>query len=389
MAMGGASWFRASTPRQFLCASVWLAMAKTPASPPPLPKSKPKPTTGSGEREILIESTKTPRRDQTSSGRFRAELAAKALGLRNEQVTASVVYYGAEQATSPELDAVTEAVVAQLMQFQEQLRMTAPAAVDKQELEIATISALREHLERLFGSRRENFLRFRTQDVSRRVTKLFFEAELGARPNRDEKRPKVIRWPVQGLYYALAPHLGRVEEALKAQKYASPDVHEAAAERLRHIVKDLRVEFLRQTTKDLEVVLKIIGTALATFFQDVLVPGLGDLAWRVVRESRVLEKSDGRPQIVLAAFPEFRAAFDRAFLDMLVDAMRDRVEEQLADPALKLGEDSVEFLAAPEVYVEICSIVCDSVYDYLHSEGFLDLPADWRAHLHRVRSSSE
>jgi hypothetical protein len=346
--------------------------------PPPLPKLT-----------IAVESSKTPRRDQTSSGRFRAELAAKALGLRNEQVTASVVYYGAEQATSPELDAVTEAVVAQLMQFQEELRIAAPAPVDKQDLEIATISSLREALERLFGSRRENFLRFRTQDVSRRVTKLFFESELGSRLARDAKRPKVIRWPVQGLYYALSPHLAEVEKTLAAQKYASPEVHDIAADRLRHIVKDLRVEFLRQTTKDLEVVLRIIGTALAGFFQDVLVPGLGDLSWRVVRESRVLEQSDGRPQIIQAAFPQFRAAFDRAFLDILVDAMRDRVEEQLADPAVRLGEDSVEFLAAPDVYVEICSIVCDSVYDYLHSEGFLDLPADWRAHLHRVRSSSE
>lgn len=355
----------------------WIAMGKPPPVPPPLPK----PT-------VLVESTRTPRRDETSSGRFRAELAAKALGLRNEQVTASVVYYGAEQATSPELDAVTEAVVAQLMQFQEQLGVIEGKGFDRQELEILTIQALREALERLFGARRENFLRFRTQEVSRRVSKLFFESELGSRIARDVSRPRVIRFPVQGLYYALAPHLGAVEKTLGSLKFLDEDVHSAALERLRHIVKDLRVEFLRQTTRELEVVLKIIGTALAGFFQDVLVPGLGDLAWRVVRESRVVERGDGRPQVVQDAFPDFRTAFDRAFLDILVDAMRDRVEAQLSDVSLPLGEDSVQFLAAPDVYVEICSIVCDSVYDYLHSEGFLDLPADWRAHLHRVRSSS-
>jgi hypothetical protein len=194
---------------------------------------------------------------------------------------------------------------------------------------------------------------------------------------------------VQGLYCALAPHLAAIEQTLRGQKYASEEVHTAALERLRHIVKDLRVEFLRQTTRDLEVILRIIGTALAGFFQDVLVPSLGDLAWRVIRESRVVDRGDGRPQIVQSAFPDFRAAFDRGFLDMLVDAMRDGVEAQLADPSIKLGADSVEFLAAPDVYVEICSIVCDSVYDYLHSEGFLDLPADWRSHLHRVRSATE
>jgi hypothetical protein len=347
-------------------------------APPPVPRSS-----------IRVETSKAPRRDQTSTGRFRAELAAKALGLRNEQVTARVVYYGAEQATSPELDAVTEAVVAQLMQFQEELRGDQPRRVDRQELEILTIHALRDTLERLFGARRENFLRFRTQDVSRRVTKLFFESELGSRIERGTKRPKVIRWPVQGVYYALAPHLALVEQGLRSQEFASPDVQAMALERLRGIVKDLRMEFLRQTTKDLEVVLRIVGTALASFFQDVLVPGLGDLAWRVVRESRVVDRSDGRTQIVESAFPQFRTTFDRVFLDMLVDAMRDRVEEQLADPSLKLRDDAVDFLATPDVYMEICSIVCDSVYDYLHSEGFLDLPADWRAHLHRVRSASE
>lgn len=349
--------------------------------PPPLPPPS--------RSKIVVESARAPRRDQTSSGRFRAELAAKALGIRNEQVTASVVYYGAEQATSPELDAVTEAVVAQLMQFQEQLKVTEVAPVDRQELEIITIHSLRDTLERLFGSRRENFLRFRTQEVSRRVTKLFFEAELGAQPARSASRPRLVRSPVQALNYALAPHLAAIQETLAGLRYVSPDVHAAALERLRQIAKDLRVEFLRQTTKDLEVVLKIIGTALAKFFQDVLVPGLGDLAWRVIRESRVVEKGDGRPQVVQAAFEDFRAAFDREFLEILVDAMRDKVEEQLADASVVLGEDSVEFLAAPSVYVEICSIVCDSVYDYLHSEGFLDLPADWRAHLHRVRSAAE
>lgn len=347
-------------------------------APPPLPRPS-----------ISVESSKPPRRDQTSSGRFRAELAARALGLRNEQVTARVVYYGADQATSPELDAVTEAVVAQLMQFQEQLRVEQPKGFDLQELEILTIHALRDALERLFGARRENFLRFRTQEVSRRVTKLFFESELGVRIERGTKRPKVIRWPVQGVYYALAPHLSVIEQALKSLEFSSPEVRSTALDRLRAIVKDLRMEFLRQTTKDLEVVLKIVGTALASFFQDVLVPGLGDLAWRVVRESRVVERSDGRPQIALDAFPQFRATFDRVFLEMLVDAMRDRVEEQLADVSLKLRDDAVDFLAAPDVYMEICSIVCDSVYDYLHSEGFLDLPADWRAHLHRVRSAAE
>ena len=81
-------------------------------------------------------------------------------------------------------------------------------------------------------------------------------------------------------------------------------------------------------------------------------------------------------------------AVERAFLDILVDAMRDRVEEQLGAGPTQLSRDAIEFLATPDIYVEICSIVCDSVYDFLHSEGFLDLPPNWRAHLHRVRAGA-
>jgi len=28
--------------------------------------------------------------------------------------------------------------------------------------------------------------------------------------------------------------------------------------------------------------------------------------------------------------------------------------------------------------------VCDAVYDFLYNDGFLDLPADWRARLGRA-----
>lgn len=336
----------------------------------------------------MIESSRPPRRDPTSS-RFRQELAAKAFGLRNEQVTARVVYYGAEQATSPELDAVTEAVVSQLAAFQEVLRGALPTSVDAQELEILTIRALREALERLFGARREHFLRFRTQEVSRRVSKLFFASELGSRLPQAAKAPRVVRHASQGVYYAVAPHLPAIEESLAALRWASPDLREKAIARVRQLAKEIRVEFLRQTTKELERVLHIIGAALASFFQEDLVPNVGDLAWRVVKESRVVERSDGRPQVVEAAFPDFRNAFDRIFLELLVNGLRDRVEGQLASGTARLTDDTLVFLAAPDVYVEICSIVCDSVYDFLHSEGFLDLPVDWRTHLHRVRTGAE
>ncbi|MBI2896615.1 MAG: hypothetical protein HYY06_23865 [Deltaproteobacteria bacterium] len=336
-------------------------------------------------------SSNVPRPTRTTTGKFKAELAAAALGLRNEQIEARVVYYGPDQATSPELDAVTDAVVAQLAAFQKALRRKSPTRIDRQELEIAMIRALREALEHLFGSRRESFLRFRSQEVSRRVTKLFFESELGSRVARDTRGSKTIGFPVQGLYYALADHGASVERSMREQRWASEEQRVHAIERFRQMLKELRVEFLRQTTRELEVILEIMGRALGAFFKEVLVPGLGDLAWRVVREARVVDESDGRPQVIESAFPAFRTAFDRAFLEMLIEATRDRVDEEVSTlpGSARLRDDTLAFLADAHVYSEICAIVCDAIYDFLHSEGFLDLPADWRAHLGRARDSAE
>ena len=31
--------------------------------------------------------------------------------------------------------------------------------------------------------------------------------------------------------------------------------------------------------------------------------------------------------------------------------------------------------------MNVCEVICDSVYDMLYNDGFLDLPTDWRARL--------
>jgi hypothetical protein len=33
------------------------------------------------------------------------------------------------------------------------------------------------------------------------------------------------------------------------------------------------------------------------------------------------------------------------------------------------------------LYSDVCELVCESSYDFLYDEGFLDLPGDWKARL--------
>jgi hypothetical protein len=37
--------------------------------------------------------------------------------------------------------------------------------------------------------------------------------------------------------------------------------------------------------------------------------------------------------------------------------------------------------AAARIFTDVCDLVCEAVYDYLHNDGSLDLPADWRKRL--------
>ena len=50
----------------------------------------------------------------------------------------------------------------------------------------------------------------------------------------------------------------------------------------------------------------------------------------------------------------------------------------------ELRNETLAFVADPRIFTDVCSVMCDSIYDFLHGEGFLDLPANWRAHLYRA-----
>ena len=40
--------------------------------------------------------------------------------------------------------------------------------------------------------------------------------------------------------------------------------------------------------------------------------------------------------------------------------------------------ETLRFVADPQIFSEVCELICDATYDFLYNEGFLDLPSDWR-----------
>jgi hypothetical protein len=109
---------------------------------------------------------------------------------------------------------------------------------------------------------------------------------------------------------------------------------------------------------------------------------LGELAWEVIRESRAAHGADLSYKIHEKDFAAFREAFDRRFLERLLASVQQPLAQRLAS-----GEhggfrpETLRFAGDPRIYAEICDVTCNAVYDYLHGEGFLDLPVRWQEHL--------
>ena len=47
--------------------------------------------------------------------------------------------------------------------------------------------------------------------------------------------------------------------------------------------------------------------------------------------------------------------------------------------ASEFRAETLLFVADPQIFTDVCELVCDAVYDFLYNDGFLDLPGDWRA----------
>jgi hypothetical protein len=43
--------------------------------------------------------------------------------------------------------------------------------------------------------------------------------------------------------------------------------------------------------------------------------------------------------------------------------------------------ETIRFVADPLIFTEVCEVFCETIYDLLYNDGFLDLPNDWRRRL--------
>ena len=103
----------------------------------------------------------------------------------------------------------------------------------------------------------------------------------------------------------------------------------------------------------------------------------------MVKEARLADaKVRAGYKISQEAFPRFRQAFERRFLQRLVGFAEDEMLARVRNfKGNAFRVETLRFVADPQIFTDVCELVCDAVYDFLYSDGFLDLPTDWRARL--------
>lgn len=321
------------------------------------------------------------------STRAKLSLADIALQLRDEQLQARIVHYKAELETSPELDAVTAGVVAELQAMQKahapKVPSARPPAADKAQIEIELIGNLKQLLAKLFRpGELSSTVDRKIGEAGKRFARLFFESELCERIQGTAGEPKTMRYGAQALYLVLARNREFLGRQLDAFTYETPEEQADAKVRLEDFIKEERNAFLGATMPELNALLKRLTDLLKTFFTVDMPPVVGELAWEVVKEARLADSAaHAGYKIGADAFPRFRTAFERKLLQRLVTVVEDGMLAHIRSKGTEFRAETLRFVADPQIFTDVCELVCDSVYDYLYSDGFLDLPADWRARL--------
>lgn len=310
-------------------------------------------------------------------------LALQALGLLNEQIQARIVHYKAELATSPELDAVTAQVVNQLKAMQAAASRTPHAPAPVSAIEAQQAHTLGTLLARIFNPENSNFVTQILKPVGRRIAKLFFESELHEKTKGD--KDKKIYHAEQGVYYVLHRYRNRLLAELEGFDYLNDDIRQLTKDLLTKVERDLQIAFLSRRSPELNRVMTIYTAVLSDFLQHHLPPLVADMARRTIEQARTARRPDSIGYKVRAdAFPEFRAEWERLLIQQMVffcgDELLARLQEQNRD---EVREETIKFFTDPHVFSETCEVLCESLYDMLCMEGFLDLPLDWRASLGR------
>jgi hypothetical protein len=311
-------------------------------------------------------------------------LAEIAMQLRDEQLQAHVIHYKSELETSPELDAVTAQVIAELKMLQGAGRAKPPVAqTDRSQVEIDLISTMKHLLGKLFATDRVAVVvQRKLGEVSKRFARLFFESELHEMIRGSSSELKTMRYGEQAAFHVMTKNEERLLAELDHFDYASPDVKEDARDALQNWVKELRNEFLGRTTPELNALVRILNEVLTLFFTQELPPVTGELAWEVVKEAQLADEAmRGGYKVPAESFLRFRKAFEKRFLQRLVPFAADGMLKRVHASEGKFRVETLRFVADPHIFSDVCELICEAMYDFLYNEGFLDLPGDWRARL--------
>ena len=310
-------------------------------------------------------------------------LTLQALGLLNEQVQARIVHYKGDLETSPELDAVTAQVVNQLKAMQAAVAGTSDEQRDPEQLEAQQIKTLARLLERIFaGGGQSNFSAQNLKPIGRRIAKLFFESELHEKTKGDKE--KTIYHPEQGIYYVLQRYKNRIAAELEGFEYANSEVREMTIELLGKMERDLQVGFLSRRSPELNRVMTIYTGVLTEFLQAHLPPRVGQMAKVTVRNAQTARQPGSVGYKIHAeAFGAFRVEWERILMQQMVNFCGDELMVKLTTGDEEFREETIKFFTDPHVFSETGQVICDSLYDYLCLEGFLDLPVDWRVSMGR------
>ncbi len=314
--------------------------------------------------------------------RDRMQLAQAAMRLRDEQLRASIVYVDPTVETNAELDAITARVVNELRALQQAGR-NAAAPSDPQQLEIELIRTLREVLEKMVSARREAFIRHKIERIQRRVVNLYIASEV--RPSDSQIFRSTYRHPDDALLAAYRRHHEDIIADLRAMQYSGDDIMQGAVTRLQKFHKKLAADVFARSKPELERLLAVYRDVLLVFLMRDFRETLGEFAWEVIRESRVAHGHVLDYKITENQFPRFREVFEAKFMERLLSSIQAPLAERLDTEAEGWREETVRFAADARIYAEICAVMCNAVYDYLHSEGFLDLPVDWQQQLSSER----
>ncbi|HEU4405844.1 MAG TPA: hypothetical protein VFS43_11310 [Polyangiaceae bacterium] len=310
-----------------------------------------------------------------------SELASLAMLLREEQIQARIVHYKAELDTSPELDAITARVVEQVRQLQAHASQERRAPWSAEVIASEQAEGLASLLGRVFRKGAPSVLvEHNMKNVARRLTRMFFESELAERLDDDRSRGRLMRDPEQALYFLLKRYENRMLAELEGFTFTDEDVRRKTLEALQEMTNGFRVSFLSRRSPELKRLISSLQEVLLEFLQSALPAALPEFSAEVVELSGSAREPEALGyKVPHTAFPEFRHAFERRFLERLVKYVQPNLAHRMATAEVSFRDETVAFAQSPRLYSDVCSLFCDAVYDFLCNEGFLDLPADWRS----------